>query len=178
MITRFSSLSILLLLAILFSSCVDPNEIIDNIGDASFSAKINGEDFSVIGPLVTADYSEQSQIVATIGIVAAKLPIGGITEGFALAIVSTDSSGIQVGDTFSATSTEKAGAGEYVLEDGNAVDVNAFSSNTGVASITVTAIDFDKKIVSGTFSFDAVDDDDPNTVYEIREGKFTDVSFE
>jgi len=175
---RFSSATIFLLIALLFSACVDPNEIIDNIGDASFSAKINGEDFSVIGPLITAEYSEQSTIVSTIGIVAAKLPIGGITEGFALAIVSTDSSGINVGDTFTATSTEKAGAGEYVLEDGNTVDINAFSSNTGVATITVTAIDFDKKIISGTFSFDAVDDDDPNTVYEIRDGKFTDISFE
>lgn len=174
---RLFSISFLLILAFVFSSCEEANEIIDAINDVSFSAKIDGEDFSVSGLLATAELSE-NQGVTTIAIAAAALPIGGVTKGFALAIVSTDSTGIKTGDTFTAASLSKIGAGEYIEEDGNTLDIKALSSNTGVATITVTAIDFDTKLISGTFSFDGSDDDDPNKIYEIREGKFTDVSFE
>jgi hypothetical protein len=58
------------------------------------------------------------------------------------------------------------------------LDIKAVSDNTEMATITITDIDFDTKLVSGTFSFDGADDDDPNTIYEVRNGVFTDVSFE
>ncbi|MEZ4847299.1 MAG: hypothetical protein R3B93_01425 [Bacteroidia bacterium] len=48
--------------------------------------------------------------------------------------------------------------------------IKALSKNTEVATITITEIDYSKKTVSGTFSFDAYDEDDPGKIYEIRDG--------
>lgn len=148
------------------------------LGDGSITADINGESFSASGILVTGELTESNASVQTLAIVGAELPLSGLTRGLVLAVVSTDGGGIIAGETYSATSSTLRAAGEYTLDDDAQIDVKAYSSNTDVASISITAIDFDQKLVSGTFSFDAVDEDDPNTVYEVRNGTFTDVSFE
>ncbi len=175
--TTLISIATLLFLSFSFTSCEPIEDIKKEIEEGGeFTCKINGTEFSVSGLLVTAEYSEIQAGVTTLAIAAAKLPLDGITEGFALAAVSTDSTGIEAGDVFTATSIQKAGAGEYVL-NGDNQDVKAVSSESKTATITITAIDYDAKLVSGTFSFDGIDEDDPNTVYEIRDGVFTDVEF-
>ena len=169
---------LLTLIAILITSSCNLGEVVDpQDGTNMISAKIDGGDFSVSGLLVSAEYSDINGMVHTLSIGGAKPPLNGVTEGIVLAIVSTDSSGIKAGETYTAVSTAKVGAGEYVFEDSSS-DIKAYSENTDVATITVTKIDFTEKMVSGTFSFDAVDEDDPNKVYQIRDGKFEDVSFE
>jgi hypothetical protein len=174
---RLFSVSILLLASTLFSACIDPNEIIeDQFGDASLTATINGEDFSASGLLITAEYSEQTG-VKTLGIVGAELPLGGDTRTITLALVSTDSTDLQVGDVYTASSIEKAGGGEYSLED-DTQKIKASSDTDGFVGIAITAIDLDKKVISGTFAFDGEDSNDPGTIYEVREGVFIDISFE
>lgn len=143
----------------------------------SLSAKINGEEFSVSGILVTAQYSASSQMIESLAIGGAEPPLNGTATAIALAIVSIDGTGINPGETYTANSSTKAGAGEYVFENSN-TDIKAESDNTDEVTITITAIDFDRKVVSGTFSFDGVDEDDPGTVYEVREGVFKEVSFD
>ncbi len=171
--------ALLLLLGLSFTSCVEIPDILDDpTQTGSITAKINGEDFSVSGLLVTANLTESTANIQTLAIGGAKLPLDGITRAIALAIVSTDGNGFQAGQTYTATSTTEAAAGEYSIDDGNAIDIKAVSENTDVATITLTDIDFTQKIVSGTFSFDGADKDDLNTIYEVRDGVFKDVSFE
>lgn len=176
---RIPLLSILFIITIFLSACKEnlATDILDDLsGNGSFSAKINGEDFSAEGVLVTAQYSDQT-VGQILGIGAAMLPSNGVTRAIALAIVSLDDSGINAGETYTATSTAKSASGEYSLDNNN-IDIKAVSSNTDVATVTITAIDYDKKLVSGTFSFDGTDEDAPNTVYEVRDGKFENVSFD
>ena len=171
----------LLIITILFS-CKSKEDILDDITSDtnSITAKINGEDFSASGLTVTAEYSIPNAMVQTLGIVGAEIPINGVTRAIALAIVSTDATWIISGETYTATGSTKVGAGEYNIENSTTnTDINAVSSNTDVATITITAIDYSTKLVSGTFSFDAIDEDDnSNTTYQVRDGEFNDVSFE
>jgi len=174
---QIRTLSILLFFMLLFSACKEEDNGIDIPTDGGeISAKINGKEFSTSGILVTAEYNIQNETIHSLAIGGAKLPVNGVTEAIALAIVSTDASGINVGDTYTATSTTKIAGAEYVFDD-NTTDIKALSGNTDVVTITITDIDFDKKLVSGTFTFDGTDDDDPNTIYEVRDGIFKDVSF-
>lgn len=172
------SLSLLIILALTAcQSAKSDIDIPDEEATNSLSAKVNGENFSVSGILVTAQYSVTGQTIETLAIGGAEPPLNGTSRGIALAIVSIDGTGINVGDTYTANSTTKAAAGEYVFDNSSA-DIKAESENTDEVTITITEIDFDRKIVSGTFSFDGVDEDDPTTIYEVREGTFTEVSFE
>ena len=174
---RLLSFTVLIITLFLFSSCGEIVDIIDDPdGKNTITATINGEEFKISGLLVTATYTEQD-MVKTLGFGGAKLPLDGVTNTIALAVVTSDSVGINSGDVFSATTLTKAATGQYSI-DGDGVKIRALSTNTDVATITISEIDFDQKLVSGTFSFDAVDNDDPDTVYEVRDGVFTDVSFE
>ncbi|MFK7923697.1 MAG: DUF6252 family protein [Bacteroidia bacterium] len=157
-------------------ACNPVEEIIkEQEKNGTFTAKIDGEIFSLSGVFVSADYINTNGIVQSLAIAAAKPPITGTSEGIALVIVSTDSTDIAVGEVYSATNPAKLGAGEYVLDDDNTIDVKAVSENTGIANITITKLDLTNNLVSGTFSFDAVDEDDPTKVYKITEGVFTDI---
>lgn len=175
--TTLISIATLLFLSFSITSCEPLEDIKEEIEEGGeFVATINGTTFSVSGLLVTGEYSELQAGVTTLAIAAAKLPLDGITEGFALALVSTDSTGIEIGDEFTATSVQMVAGAEYVIQGDNQ-DIKALSTETNTTIVTITAIDFDNKLVSGTFSFDGVDKDDPNTVYEVRDGVFTDVEF-
>lgn len=174
-----SILPILVITFVFLSACIKVEDPVIDVpeGTATFSAKINGETFSVSGVQVTAEYVSQNVMVQTLGIAAAELPVNGVTRAIALAIVSTDSSGINEGETYVATSTSKAGAGEYNYDNGT-VDIKALSSITDVATITITKIDYNSKHVSGTFSFNGADDQTSSTIYIITDGVFTDVPFD
>jgi hypothetical protein len=175
-------ISIITLLATtmaMFMSCSkadDPNIDVP-AGPATLSANINGEAFSVSGIQVTAEYVVQNEMVQSLAIVGAKPPLNGVTEAIALAVVSADSTGINSGETYTAGSTIKTGAGEYVYDDG-IQDIKALSSITGVATITITKIDYNSKLVSGTFSFNASTNLISSFVYIITDGVFTDVPFD
>lgn len=167
------------LASVLFLACqsVDPNEIIENTEGGSLSATINGEAFSVSGVQVSAEYAANTDMVQTMAVGGASLPLDGITRGLVLAIVSTDGTGIQAGDVYSGQSVVKVASCEWTLEEDMSEGVNAVSNITEVATIAITAIDYDNNLVSGTFSFDGVDKDATSTIYEVRDGKFTDVPF-
>lgn len=173
---RLLSLSILLLITFIFSAC-QVDDIIDNPSDTnSITATIDGEAFSVSGILVSAEYIAQNQMIQSMAIGGVKFPLNGVTQSLALAIVSIDSTGIAVDDVYNSGTVAKTAAGEYVLKDAN-TDIKAFSSNTNVAIIVITDINLTTKRVSGTFSFDASDDDDSTKIYKIRDGVFKDISF-
>lgn len=173
-----SRLIILLLSLLLLSSCAKRllDDLPENVlGSGSLTATINGDEFSANGILVTAEFSEENG-VATLVIGAAELPIAGVTQAIVLAMVAPDGTGIHSGETYTSTNVLKKAAGEYSIDDDASVDIKAVSENTDVATITISNIDFDAKVVSGTFSFDGADEDEPNTIYEVRSGEFKDVA--
>lgn len=166
---------------LILSSCVTP--LIEDIpekasGEGSLTAEVNDDDFSVTGLLVTAEATQANNSIFTFAIGAAELPIGGLSRSISLSVVSTDGSAIEAGETYTAASMMNASAGEYSFQDNTNVNIRALSSNTNVASVTITKIDMVAKRVSGTFSFDGADKNDPNIIYEVRNGEFTDVFFE
>ncbi|MEZ4685922.1 MAG: DUF6252 family protein [Bacteroidia bacterium] len=165
--------SLLVLTALISTSCTP--DIVDPTG-GSLTATIDGESFSVNGILITATYGDVSEAIQTLSIGGAEPPFNGTTRGLALVVLSSDSTGINEGETYTATTLAKTAAGEYFLSN-NSTDIRAYSNNTDVATITITSLDYDKKVVSGTFSFDGVDDDDPGVVYRVRNGEFKDVVF-
>jgi ferric-dicitrate binding protein FerR (iron transport regulator) len=66
------------------------------------------------------------------------------------------------------TSYEWAGGGLVSTTKGLERFLEALFEDIEVATITMTEIDYAKKTVSGTFSFDAYDEDDPGKRYQIR----------
>jgi hypothetical protein len=170
------SLRLLLPLALLFTvACADdPPELPAPDGGASLFATIDGTPFAVSGLLVTGDLSADPGAPRILSIVGATLPVGGLHEGLALAFVRVDGSAFAAGQAYSGADSLRRAAGEWFRET-TFVDLRALSAETGVASFTLTAFDTVAGRASGTFSFDAVDPDDPAIVHEIRDGEFTNV---
>ncbi|MEM6343461.1 MAG: hypothetical protein AAF927_06255 [Bacteroidota bacterium] len=163
---------------LVFFSC-RRGEIIEEFdyGPPSLTAKINGETFSVDSLLVSASYSIIDDRTQTLSISGAPPAFNGIVEGLALVLISADSTAFQTGENYIAGSLNKRGAGEYFVDNGtNRID--ALSENTNIATLVITEIDYLEKLVSGTFSFDAFDEDDPDKIYQVREGEFKNVSFD
>ncbi|MEO1449157.1 MAG: DUF6252 family protein [Bacteroidota bacterium] len=169
----------LLISSLLACQPVDPGEITPEPDEEGglLEALVNGVEFKVGGLLVSAEINDLANGIQTLTVGGANLPVNGEHDGIVLAVVSTDSTDIEAGEVYKASLQDPRVGGEYVIERDNQDDLKAFSSETGVATITITALDRDKKLVSGTFSFDAVDPDFPDTVYEVREGKFTAVPY-
>lgn len=155
----------------------DLNDDMDNVDPGtpgSITAKINGEDFSISGIFVTADLSDQSN--------GYLLAIGGLKwvnetyYGMTLAMISSDFSTLDVGDTFSGGNSEMFFAGGYSVEIDDEIEIQSSSELVSSASCTITKIDRENNLISGTFSFDAIDDSAEKT-YEVREGVFTDIEY-
>lgn len=163
-------------LLLMIISC-GPDGIIEPLpGDAVLSATIDGEDFLVTGVVISANFSDINGGLHTLSIGGAKPLANGTTEGIALALISADSTEIKAGETYTAVSLSKRGSGEYFSGSGSS-RISASSLETDVATLTITEIDSTKKTVSGSFSFDGIDKDDPGKVYEVRDGKFQDVPY-
>lgn len=163
-----------LALSLLLACSDEPPDIPLPGGDASLSATINGTPFAVSGPLVTGELLGTAAGPRTLAIGGATLPLGGVTEGIALAFVHVDGSAFAAGQVHTGADTLYRGAGEWFRET-TFLDVRALSAETGVATLTLTAFDTATGRASGSFSFDAVDPDDPGIVQEIRDGTFTNV---
>lgn len=156
------------------ASCEDLDIPDDPTGsDARIAATIDGQPFTVTGILVTGELLEAGG-VNTMAIGGATLPLGGTTEGFALALVHADGTAFAPGQAFTPSGTTAIAGCEYLLETG-ILDIRAESDNTGFGSITLTDYDAANGLASGTFEFDGVDDDDPGTVFEIRDGVFENI---
>ena len=61
--------------------------------------------------------------------------------------------------------------------EGNELDIIADSEQTANSICTITKIDHDNNLISGTFEFKAIDISDETVTFEITEGKFEDISF-
>ncbi len=176
---RISTFSALLFVMVFFTACPkneDDSFTLEQGG--TLTATVDGDLFSASGTEITAEHNTINTVTHTLTIGGIELPINGVTKSIVLAAVLTNNpTGFVSGEVYTASDPDRVAAGEYVRND-NSVDIKALSSNTGEATITITEIDFTNNLVSGTFSFDASDDDDPNTIYKIRNGEFKEVAFD
>ncbi|MEL7001990.1 MAG: hypothetical protein AAFN93_04550, partial [Bacteroidota bacterium] len=102
-----------------------------------------------------------------------------ISSGIALGISGTDFSSISTGSTFIGSDSERLFVGGYSAEEieSNEDIVNSGSELLSSNTATITKIDRVNNLISGTFSFNAVDRD-TELVYEIRNGVFTDLEYD
>lgn len=159
------------------------NDILEDIGDnqtqngiASIKASVNGNEFSASGVFVTSALSSLGNGSYSLAIGGARIN-NGINYGLVVGIVSTDFSRLSVGDTFVGDDSEALMIGYYTLDDNNANDFRAESEMENNNTLTITKIYREAKLISGTFSYDAIDED-TNNVYEVRDGEFTDVLYD
>ncbi|WNJ20355.1 hypothetical protein [Pontibacter sp. G13] len=143
----------------------------------SIRATVDGVEVAISGITVTGNYTENSNWMQTLTVGGARTNPNGQVEGISLVMISADTTGIMEGDTYTATSLAKRGSGLYYI-DNSPSDISATSLNSDVATITITKLDYTEKLVSGIFSFEGVDDDQPNQTYQVIDGEFTDVSFD
>lgn len=181
-----SSPLLILTLLVSLSGCLsdDVEEIIDDIDDisgtpGSLVADVNGDSFSSSGSFVTADLSDQQNGGFTITMAGVRFK-DGFGSGIALVLFGTGFESLAVGDTFVGSDSERLVAGAYTIEnledDNDSGEVNAGSLLNGSSRCTITKIDRTNGLISGTFSFDAVDEDTEET-FEIRNGVFTDIEY-
>ena len=177
---------IVLITIILFASCstsdngIDPLKGILNPERGTFSAKVNGQDFSTAYPFVAAVVSDQTVLnnqYHTLGISAV---IPNTLDTTALAVVfflPTNLVGISANQEFKGDNIpfNFQVIGAYNSNSaGNEID--ASSAETDIALAAITMIDTVNKIVSGTFSFTAKDSDTDIT-YQVTDGKFENVEY-
>ncbi len=175
--TALAALLLTSVLCCVTFSCEDPDDPTGTPDDtARIAATVDGESYEVTGILVTGTLIDGGS-VNSLAVGGSTLPFGGITEGFALGLIHADGTAFAPGQTFETSSTTSVAACEYLLES-FLDDIRAESENTGVGQITLTAFDTVNNVASGTFWFDGADDDDPATVYQIRDGVFENVPFD
>ncbi|MDN5215827.1 DUF6252 family protein [Fulvivirgaceae bacterium BMA12] len=143
----------------------------------SITCKINGQTYAATFPFVTGALSTTNDIYS--------FALGGVdflgkdTVSIAMAMTGTDLSRLSAGDTFSGTGNIfiNFALGTVIVKNRPAVDEDASSSETDVATITVTKIDRDNELISGTFSYEAFDDDTQNT-FKVTDGVFADIKYD
>lgn len=139
----------------------------------SITAKIDGANFSAKTPFVTGKLDESNGLY-TISMAAGDLSKGD-TAGIAIALVGQDFNTLKEGDTFLGTNLppNKIAAAKYVLDkDGRETEAPADKTIT----VTITELNRSRKIVSGTFTFEAVDEE-TSQIYNITDGVFTNIEY-
>jgi hypothetical protein len=143
----------------------------------TISCKINGAAFSAAYPFSTGTLNESGNIY-TIALGAVKVSLQGGTTGIALGLHGTDLSSVKAGDVYTASGfpTVYLAIGGVDINNGSEEE-NATSEETGEATITITKIDHTQSIISGTFSFKALDPD-TQTLFDVTDGVFTDIAYD
>ncbi len=177
--TQFLS-ALLVFSFVLLSGCESDDESDSNIPgntpDAgTITATIDGEDFSSSSPFVTAIVSEGNNGSYTISIGGVTVS-GGVNEGVTIGLVGSDFLSLSAGSEFSGQNSNELAVGGYTQDAEGGDEINASSDDNESALCTITSIDFDEKLISGTFSFEA-EDNATGQVIIIEDGVFTDVSY-
>lgn len=148
-------------------------------------AKIDGAAFESSGPLsldvdmhIDTDFDQFDLQIDGEG------EKGGIEQRITISLFGEDFAGVEAGAVFfgGADITK----GEYRFDgdfyrisrvEGSEMDIIADSEQTASSICTITKIDHDNNLISGTFKFKAIDISDPTSTFEITEGKFEDIAF-
>ncbi len=164
----------------------DTEEEIDDLlngGPGSVTATINGEEFVAEGRLVEARLNIDDDPLEFSLRIDAERDKDGFEEDIDLNLFGVDFDLLEVGDVF----TGDAGFGELNFSgnygkisrmQGDDTDIQTETEPDVASNVcTITKLDRENRLVSGTFSFDAIDFFDGTGTYEVRDGVFTDLSY-
>ncbi|MEM6526365.1 MAG: hypothetical protein AAF693_21400 [Bacteroidota bacterium] len=178
LISNLIRIQIVLFVAITVFGCTDdePEEITVDTNAGEITATINGASFRSFGVSSTAfveDFGLGDQLV-----------IGGIDvsnlnrlNGVSIVLIMPDFSQLSAGNTFSGSSMDMLMTAGYAIDLGGDDPLGATAELVASTTGTITAIDRSNRLVSGTFSYDAIDED-TGDVYEVRNGVFTQIQYE
>ena len=171
------------LLLIVFTSCNKDDDATTEMGlDGQISARIDGESFTseAFDGAVEASFSEvdlgdTKYFVMAIG--GADLSSNSL-RAVGIAFGGFDFSNVTAGSEFKGISNEEGNPfalGTYQLER-DIDEINASSENTSSATIRITAINREQRLISGEFSFTATDEE-TNESYNVTNGVFTNIPY-
>ncbi|GEM_PF-7068227 len=168
-----------LCLAILFLNCSVEDAVsnLDILDGDDFTAKVNGENFRADKEAVTVKISVIQAEYYSIALVAGDILNTTNAKAIGLAMVGPNFDQLSAGKTFDKVSendTEGGGAGysEELGSNNDDIETDFIES----VFIKITAIDKDKKLISGEFNFVAIDQD-KNKKYTVTDGKFKDIPY-
>lgn len=171
------------------SSCLsdEAEDIIDQINDGpgTITATINGVNFNSGGRLSEARLEFTNQNAQYSLRIDAEEEKDGFEEDLDLNLFGGDFSLLEVGDTFrgdgnNGNPNDLIFSGNYSKigrTQGDNTDIQTATQSVSGDVCTITKLDRENRLVSGTFSYDAVDIFDGVTVYEVRNGVFTDLRY-
>ncbi len=150
------------------------------------SAKIDGEFFRSHGVLsvsadlhIDTDYDQYDLQIDGEG------EDDGIERRITVSIFGTDFTSVKAGDVFVGGADVGSGGKRFdgdFYRRGRSVEFadldDITDSEQGPASTaTITAIDHDKRLISGTFKFKSIDISGSGLTFDITEGKFTEIHY-
>lgn len=174
------------LMLVVFSCGTDEGTLIDLVPDndpvapgtpGSVTCKVDGTDFSASGVLATGTLTFTGDFYAMA--IAGVDFFGQDTVALALAMSGTDFANLMENEAFTGEGdivNSNLGAGEINIHRRPTIDDKASSLETEIANITITKLDRDNELFSGTFSFEGLDPD-TNTRIVVTEGVFTDIEY-
>lgn len=156
-----------------------------NDGPGTVIATIDGVPYASGGIAVDADLDIDDDFVDFSLRIDAEQEKNGFDEDLDLNLFGGDWSLIEEGDTFAGdgVDTDKGTlifSGNYSKigrNPGDDTDIQTATMPIAANRCTLTKIDRTNRLVSGTFSYDAIDITDDTSVFEVRDGVFTDVSY-
>ena len=173
------SLVVLLMAACGSDDSADPvpdNNEVEPGTPGSVTCKIDGEAFSAVSPFNAAQvtFTDDFYAIAVTGIDF----FDQDTVAVALAMSGINFSSLSAGAVFSGTGTVGLdfALGAVEVNRRPTTEIDARSDETEVAEFTITKIDRENQLISGTFSYRAVDPDTGSS-FEVSDGIFTDMEY-
>lgn len=177
---KFKSLQLSLLILLIFNvSCSKEDVLSDDIlGGGRVTAIINGNIFE------SAKEYDKVEITTVSGIYIIALSAGdaeGVNKlkGLVLVASGLDFNSLNNGKTWNQVGNSgeiDRAAAAYSEDDGNGEENDFDTELTKEVYIKITSIDKNKKIISGEFSFTAVDED-TSKEYQATNGKFIEIPY-
>lgn len=169
----FLSISLILLF---FLSCTVEDAIEQLLDEGDFTANVNGDNFSANKAAIAVKINQLG--FYSIGMVAGDIVSTEKAKVIGLAMVGPNFDQLSAGKTFdeiSENDTEGGGAGysEDLGSNNDDIETDIIES----VFIKITAIDKDKKLISGEFNFVAIDED-KNKKYTVTNGQFTNIPYQ
>lgn len=113
----------------------------------------------------------------------AETEIDGIEDRITVSIFGTDFASIKAGDIFVGGDVANGGNhfdGDFYRNSrnpGDETDIICDSEQTPASTCTITEIDHEKQLISGTFQFKAISIFDETVTFSITKGVFTEIGF-
>lgn len=142
----------------------------------TITCTIDGEKFAS-GSLLTTGSLSTNDDFFTLGGVGVDF-LDSDTLGIVFAMIGTNFSSLQSGQVFKSdqNSIVNTVTAQLSIDRKPAVEIRARTFGSNADIFTLTGINRDEGVYSGTFSFDAKDED-TGVTYEVRDGIFTDIPY-